>query len=89
MDLRDLKRYPITELQMKEFSLSENLPFKELNYNFLQRFDSYYRKEGMAPNSIGLHYRNMKVIFNDAINKDLVGLELYPFRKFKITLPDY
>ena len=38
----------------------------------------------MSPNAIKLHFRNMRTIFNDAINSDLIGQELYPFRKFKI-----
>lgn len=70
--------------RIKDFSGKESLSFKELNYSFLQRFESYFLSKGMSQNSVNLHKRNMRTVFNDAINKDLVGLELYPFRKSKI-----
>lgn len=28
--------------------------------------------------------RNIRAVFNDAINEDIVSQNLYPFRKFKI-----
>lgn len=70
--------------RIRDFVGKESLAFKVLNYSFLQRFETYFLSKGMSQNSVNLHKRNMRTIFNDAINKDLIGLELYPFRKSKI-----
>jgi hypothetical protein len=73
-----------TKDRLIDFTCSEKLPFKELNYHFLQRFEGHYAKKGMRVNSIALHHRNMRTIFNNAINRDLVGQDIYPYRKYKI-----
>ncbi|MGC9341254.1 MAG: tyrosine-type recombinase/integrase, partial [Bacteroidales bacterium] len=73
-----------TKDRLKEFSLKDNLGFNEVNYRFLEDFRSFFLAKKMSENSIALHTRNIRTIFNDAINSDIVGLEYYPFRKYKI-----
>jgi len=38
----------------------------------------------MATNARAIHLRNIRAVFNKAIDEEVIGLELYPFRRFKI-----
>lgn len=69
---------------MKKFAPVENLGFKQVNYQFLSQFQQLYASRGHSVNTLNLHFRNMRTVFNDAINSDYIDQGLYPFRKFKI-----
>lgn len=58
------------------------LEFAEIDFKFLQRFDEFMRENGLAANTRGIIFRNIRTTFNDAINNELTTN--YPFRKFKI-----
>jgi integrase len=57
--------------------------FDEVNLVWLRAFDNYLAGT-CGTNTRSIHMRNIRAVFNDAINEDLVSLNLYPFRKFKI-----
>lgn len=58
------------------------LDFVEIDFKFLQRFDDFLRDNGLSANTRGIIFRNMRTVFNDAINNELTTN--YPFRKFKM-----
>lgn len=68
------------------------IPFEAVDYSFLKKLE-YHMKSikmkdgttGMKTNSIGVHMRNIRTIYNHAITTGLVELSLYPFRKYKIS----
>jgi site-specific recombinase XerD len=67
------------------------IQFEAVDYNFLKRLEYHMKsvklkndKIGMSINSIGVHMRNIRTIFNQAITMGMVELSLYPFRKYKI-----
>ena len=41
-------------------------------------------RTGLATNARAIHLRNIRAVFNKAIDEEVIGLELYPFRRFKI-----
>jgi hypothetical protein len=41
-------------------------------------------EEGLKINARCIHFRNIRAILNQAINEELVSLNNYPFRKFRI-----
>ena len=41
--------------------------------------------EGKSENTIGIRFRNIRMIFNLAMNMELVKPENYPFKKFKVS----
>jgi len=51
---------------------------------WLDDFENHCRKEGNGVNTIALHMRNIRKLYNDAIDKNYARLDLYPFRKYKI-----
>ncbi len=54
----------------------------EVNKAWLTAFDNYLAQSNPSPNARALHFRNLRAVFNYAIDEELTGN--YPFRRFKI-----
>lgn len=68
-----------------KFNRHLDILFSEMDCNWLRRYETWLRKQGKSENTIGIRFRNIRVIFNLAVNMELVKQENYPFRKFKIS----
>lgn len=60
----------------------ENCSFDTMDRKWLESFDRWMEKNGMKTNSRSIHLRNIRSIFNYAIDNE--ETDLYPFRKFTI-----
>lgn len=56
--------------------------FETMTRKWLEQFDRYLEHGGMKVNSRSIHMRNIRTVFNYAIDEKYTSL--YPFRKFKI-----
>ncbi|WP_294476247.1 site-specific integrase [uncultured Bacteroides sp.] len=56
--------------------------FDTMDIDWLKRFEKYMKDSGMKTNAYAIHLRNIRAVFNYAIDNELTTL--YPFRKFKI-----
>lgn len=77
-----------------------NIPFEGINFEFLHDFERFLRSEKcdiqyknrpakkLSQNTIHKYFKNIKTYVNLAINKDLMDLNKYPFRKFKVKKID-
>lgn len=63
---------------------SLDIPFEKLDYNFLKAVEAEFLSRGVKQNTIGVHYRAMRAIYNKAINSSLISYGYYPFRAFRI-----
>ena len=54
----------------------------EVNKAWLTAFDNYLAESNPSPNARAIHFRNLRAIFNYAIDEELTAN--YPFRRFKI-----
>lgn len=81
---RTYEIYNETKKKLKAFKPDEydSLTFEEMDVNFIRDFDEFLSKTSTSRNARNIHLRNIRAIFNDAINEDLITV--YPFRKFKI-----
>lgn len=70
--------------EVKKFRNEVDLPFRELNYAFLKKFESYYLAKGLGENGLSVYMRGIRAIFNKAINDKLVEKESYPFEQYTI-----
>lgn len=69
--------------------------FDDITISWLEGFDRKMKAEkykqgnaikvGLAANTRSMHFRNIRAIYNKAIDEELIGLNAYPFRKFKIV----
>lgn len=76
--------FNMTRERIKKFTGEGLVPFQRVNYSWLIRFENWMRSKEMKPNSIGIHMRNIRTVFNEAIAMGRIDQSLYPFRKYKI-----
>jgi integrase len=60
----------------------KQLRFEDITYDWLCDFDDFMAKTAPSVNSRNVHYRNMRTVFNAAIDDNITSN--YPFRRFKI-----
>ncbi len=68
-----------------KFNRHLDIPFSEMDCSLLKRYETWLRKQGKSENTIGIRFRNIRMIFNLAVNMELVKPECYPFKKFKVS----
>ena len=55
-----------------KFNKHLDIPFSEIDCNWLKRYETWLRKQGKSENTIGIRFRNIRMIFNLAMNMELV-----------------
>lgn len=70
---------------MLKFCGSLQIPFSEIDVGWLKRYETWLRKQGKSENTIGIRFRNLRMIYNLAIEKGAVKKELYPFDSYKVA----
>lgn len=73
-----------TTLNKIEKYFGQNIDFEDVGYSWLDAFNRKLKKEGLVINARSIHFRNIRAVFNKAIDEEIIGLEVYPFRRFKI-----
>lgn len=71
-----------TTTRNKITSFDPDCTFDTINKDWLMRFEQWMKESGMKINSYAIHLRNIRAVFNYAIDEEYTTL--YPFRKFKI-----
>lgn len=75
--------YESTMRRMEAFDPSiRTRSFEDINREWLSDFDTFMAKTAPSPNARNIHLRNIRSVFNDAIDEEVTVK--YPFRKFKI-----
>lgn len=72
--------YEQTRAKIEQFD--RKATFDTITRKWLEQFDRYMELGGMKTNSRSIHMRNIRTVFNYAIDEEYTSL--YPFRKFKI-----
>lgn len=67
------------------FNKHLDIYFSEIDITFLRRYETWLRKRGVAENTIGIHFRSLRAVYNIAIEQNAVKAESYPFRKYKVS----
>ena len=80
--------------RLKQFK--KDVDFKDLTFEFLHDFKRFCENQTLSfdgkstkklqHNTICKYFYDIKIFVNLAINKNLMSLESYPFRKFKVAL---
>lgn len=72
--------YQTTRNKIVEFD--GEATFETINLEWLRRFEAWMINSGLGTNYISIQFRNIRAVFNYAI--DCEYTTMYPFRKFKI-----
>ena len=82
--MKTKEAYTLTIKKLKEYTSKQHIEFHEITHQFLRNFDNFLLKSNSRINTRSIHFRNIRAIFNRAIDDDVISQDLYPFRKFKI-----
>ena len=76
--------YAVTLRKIEKFlgKDANSLTFEDINLKWLKKFDEWLTTDCPHLNARAIHFRNLRAVFNKAIEDDLTTN--YPFRKFKI-----
>lgn len=75
--------YQATITSLTKFDpMIDKKSFEDIDVKFLEDYDKWLNKQGVKQNSRNVYYRNIRTIFNRAIDDEITTA--YPFRKFKI-----
>lgn len=75
--------YKFTLKRLSDFASNiEKLRFEDIDVNFLNSFNQYLSETSTKQNGRNIHLRNIRAVFNYAIDNDVTTA--YPFRRFKI-----
>ena len=80
--------YLYTIKKLQAYAGKDCLAFEEVTHQFLRKFDDHLSGAGSGVNTRSIHFRNIRAVFNRAIDDEVISQELYPFRKFKIKNAD-
>lgn len=62
-----------------------DLTFRELNVQFLNKYEHYFKERGATDNGISFYMRTLRAVFNKAISDGICKKDLYPFDKYKVS----
>lgn len=60
----------------------ERIKFEDITIRWLEDFDAFLSKTSPSKNARNIHFRNIRAVFNKAIDEELTSH--YPFRRFKL-----
>lgn len=75
--------YETTLNSMKKYDpLLDTRAFEDIDLRYLESYDKWMTDQGIRQNSRNVYYRNIRTVFNRAIDDEITTA--YPFRKFKM-----
>lgn len=79
---KEVYQYTLTALN--RFKPIDDLLIEDINISFLKSFESWLVEQGIKTNTISIHMRNIRAVLNAAIDDNLMSLDRYPFRRYRI-----
>lgn len=74
--------YRWTLSRLRDFLGGRSLHFDEVSVSDLKDFEAWLRRDRSSVNTISIHMRNLRAVFNQAIDEGVT--ENYPFRRYRI-----
>lgn len=80
--------YNHTRNMISKFCEFGDLCFSDINYKWLTELDNFLKMVGSSINTRSIHMRNIRAVYNEAINQEVISQDTYPFRRFSIKKED-
>lgn len=68
-----------------KFNKHLNIYFPDIDIAWLRKYESWLRSNNIKENTIGIRFRTLRAIYNLAIEENIVKVEYYPFKKYKVS----
>lgn len=69
---------------LEGFAKRKTLAFSDITYSFLIKYEEQLLVEGKKKNSVSAYLRQIRALYNKAINEEVIPASIYPFNKYKI-----
>lgn len=76
--------YKETKVALIKFK-GNNILFEDVTSSFLDKFEVFLRERGNRNGGIAFKMRELRALFNKAINRDIISQDIYPFKTYKIS----
>ena len=83
--LGNAKAYTGCYNSLLKFTGNLDIPFTDIDVSWLKKYELYLRERGNSDNTVGIRMREMRAVYNKAIEDNVVNEKYYPFTKFKIS----
>ena len=70
---------------MTRFNKTLDIYFSDIDKVWLKKYELWLKSEGLKLNSIGVLFRTLRVLYNRAIEENIVKQEQYPFKSYKVS----
>jgi integrase len=69
-------------------SFRNKIGFHDITPEFLLEYEAYMRENDYSMTTVGINLRNLRAIYNEAINQGIItNASLYPFKKGRYSIP--
>ena len=92
-DLRDEGRistaitFECTITSLQTFTEKKSMQFSDVDITFLNKYEKWMLNKGNSTSTVGIYLRNVRTMFNQAINRGIINAEFYPFGMGKYEIP--
>lgn len=77
--------YKDTKNSLKKFANNDQLRFKDITVNFLEKYEVHLRQNNNNDGGIAVKMRQLRALFNDAIKRGFAKEDIYPFKHYKVS----
>ena len=77
--IRTSETYAATLRSFKRFRMNLDLPLEDIDSDMMQAYEAYLKNCGRSPNSSSFYMRNLRAVYNRAVEKELIP-QRYPFK---------
>ncbi len=77
--------YKDTKNSLKKFANNDELRFKDITVNFLEKYEVHLRQNNNNDGGIAVKMRQLRALFNDAIKRGFAKEDIYPFKHYKVS----
>ncbi|MDL2208243.1 site-specific integrase [Parabacteroides sp. OttesenSCG-928-O15] len=83
--LRYAQMYESTLTSLLAYNGHLDILFSEIDVPWLKKYEAWQHKQSFALNTIGTRFRHLRVVYNLAIEENIVKPDYYPFKKYKVS----
>jgi integrase len=76
--------YTMVSRSISNFTNCNDIPLKQITYEWLKKYESWYLSKGNTINGLSVHIRTLRSLYNMAIKEKKIALEYYPFKDYTI-----
>ncbi|MCI4668295.1 MAG: site-specific integrase [Bacteroidia bacterium] len=85
--IRTAETYRCSLISLQKFSGRKRLNFSEIHPDWLKEYEKWMLDQDKSISTVGIYLRNLRALFNQAIEKGELDQDFYPFGKHKYQIP--